>query len=141
VFQAILRDIVYAARCLLRTRSFTLVVVASLGIGMGAFVVLVTFARVMMAPAPGIKVNGLVELLVIPTGSLKAKAGDWAIEQWSYPDFADLRDADTGMALTGWAIAEARHQRSDGTKKDHARGDGLRRSGDRAGRLSWSSGR
>jgi predicted permease len=90
-------------------------VVASLGIGMGTFVGLVTFARGMMAPVPGINADGLVELLVIPTGPLKAKAGDWAIEQWSYPDFADLREAETGMSLTGWAIAETRHQRSEGT--------------------------
>jgi predicted permease len=44
---------------------------------------------------------------------------DWAIEQWSYPDFADLREADTGMALTGWAIGEVRHQRSEGTAPAH----------------------
>src|SRR6185369_14277658 len=115
MFQTVLRDLVHAARCLARTRSFTIVVVASLGIGMGMFVGLITFARGMAAPVAGIKADGLVELLVTPTGPLKVRVGDWAIEQWSYPDFADLRDADTGMTLTGWAIAEVRHQRSEAT--------------------------
>jgi predicted permease len=115
MLHAMVRDMGHAARCLARTRSFTVVVVASLGIGMGTFVGLVTFMRGMMAPVPGIKAAGLVELLVTPTGPLKANAGDWAIEQWSYPDFVDLRDAETGMALTGWAVAESRHQRSEGT--------------------------
>jgi predicted permease len=30
------------------------------------------------------------------------KAGEWATEQWSYPDYQALRDTETGMALTGW---------------------------------------
>jgi predicted permease len=33
---------------------------------------------------------------------LLAKAGDWAIEGWTYPDYQVLRDADHGMAITGW---------------------------------------
>ena len=46
--------------------------------------------------------NGLTELLVLPLGPLRAKAGVWALEQWSYPDYQALRDTDTGMAITGW---------------------------------------
>jgi predicted permease len=41
---------------------------------------------------------------VLPQGELRAKAGVWAIERWSYPDYQALRDADTGMAITGWAM-------------------------------------
>ena len=114
MLQALVRDMIHAAQSLSRTRAFTAVVVASLGIGMGTFVALVTFMRGMMAPVAGVNTDGLVELLVVPSGPLKAKAGNWAIEQWSYPDFMELRSTDTGMAVTGWAIGESRHQRSDG---------------------------
>ncbi len=36
------------------------------------------------APARVINTNGLAELLVLPLGPLRAKAGEWALEQWSY---------------------------------------------------------
>jgi hypothetical protein len=100
---SITRDLAHAARSLAKDRAFSLVCVISLGIGMGAFVALATFARTITSPARGIDVNGLVELLVLPQGPLRAKAGQWALAQWSYPDFQALRDTDTGMAVTGWA--------------------------------------
>jgi predicted permease len=96
------RDLAHAARSLAKERAFTLVCVISLGIGMGAFVALATFNRAITAPARGINTNGLTELLVLPLGPLRAKAGEWALEQWSYPDYQALRDADIGMAITGW---------------------------------------
>ena len=80
-----------------------LVCVISLGIGMGAVVALATFTRMITSPARGINTNGLTEVLVLPLGPLRAKAGEWALAQWSYPDYQALRDADTGMAITGWA--------------------------------------
>ncbi len=99
---SISRDLAHAARSLAKERAFTLVCVISLGIGMGAFVALATFTRAITAPARGINTNGLTELLVLPLGPLRAKAGEWALEQWSYPDYQALRDADIGMAITGW---------------------------------------
>ena len=99
---SISRDLAHAARSLAKDRAFTLVCVISLGIGMGACVALATFSRAMTAPARGINSNGLTELLVLPLGPLRAKAGEWALEQWSYPDYQALRDADIGMAITGW---------------------------------------
>ena len=96
------RDLAHAARSLAKERAFTLVCVISLGIGMGAFVALATFNRAITAPARGINTNGLTELLVLPLGPLRAKAGEWALEQWSYPDYQALRDADIGMAIAGW---------------------------------------
>ncbi len=101
--QAVSRDLAHAARSLLRARTFTFVCVISLGLGMGAFVGLITFMRAITAPARGIDTASLVELLVIPQGPLRTRAGVEAIEEWTYPDFEDLRHADTGMALTGWA--------------------------------------
>lgn len=100
---SIRRDLAHASRSLARDRAFTLVCVISLGIGMGAFVALATFTRAITAPARGIDTNGLTEVLVLPLGPLRAKAGEWALEQWSYPDYQALRDADVGMAITGWA--------------------------------------
>ena len=97
------RDLAHAVRSLAKEKAFTLVCVLSLGIGMGAFVALVTFTRAVTAPARVIDTNGLTELLVLPIGPLRAEAGQWALEQWSYPDYRALRDSDTGMAVTGWA--------------------------------------
>jgi predicted permease len=97
-----IRDFIHAARTLAKARTFTIVCVVSLGIGMGAIVALATFGRALTAPARGINPDGLTELLVLPQGPLLAKAGVWATEQWSYPDFRALHDSDTGMALTGW---------------------------------------
>lgn len=102
--QAIGKDFRHAARSLARARAFTLVCVLSLGVGMGAFVALVTFIRAASSPARVIDTNGLVELLVTPLGTLRAKLGAEAVEEWSYPDFQELRQADTGMTLAGWAM-------------------------------------
>src|SRR5688572_6125280 len=86
------RDLGHAARSLRKDRVFALVCVVSLGIGMGAIMALVTFSRAITAPARGIVTDGLVELLVVPQGPLRSKAGEWALEQWSYPDYQVLRD-------------------------------------------------
>jgi predicted permease len=99
---SIRRDLAHAARSLAKDRAFTLVCVISLGIGMGAFVALAVFTRAITAPARGINSHGLTEVLVLPLGPLRAKAGEWAVERWSYPDYQALRDSDTGMAITGW---------------------------------------
>ncbi|MBA3948727.1 MAG: ABC transporter permease [Acidobacteria bacterium] len=99
-----LRDLIHAARSLAKDRGFTLVCVISLGIGMGGLVALATFTRMITAPARVVDTNGVVELLVLPLGPLRAKAGEWAIERWSYPDYQALREADLGMAVTGWAL-------------------------------------
>jgi predicted permease len=102
--QGVRKDLRHAARSLARARAFTLVCLISLGVGMGAFVALVTFYRAITSPARLIETNGLVEVLVAPLGPLRAKAGVRALERWSYPDFQELRQADTGMTVTGWAM-------------------------------------
>jgi predicted permease len=99
---SITRDLAHAVRSLAKERAFTLVCVISLGIGMGALVALATFTRMITAPARVINTNGLTELLVLPLGPLRAKAGEWALERWSYPAYQSLREADIGMAITGW---------------------------------------
>ena len=105
---SIRRDLAHAARSLAKDRGFTLVCVLSLGIGMGGLVALATFTRMIAAPARVIDTNGVVELLVLPVGPLREKAGEWALEQWSYADYQALRDADIGMAITGWTMESNR---------------------------------
>ncbi|HYB94601.1 MAG TPA: ABC transporter permease [Vicinamibacterales bacterium] len=101
---SIRRDLAHAFRALRRDRGFAVVCIVSLGIGMGALIALLTFARAITAPARGIDPNGLAEVLVLPEGPLRAKAGEWALEQCSYPDYRVLRETNTGMAITGWAM-------------------------------------
>jgi putative ABC transport system permease protein len=117
VLQTLRRDAMHAARSLAKARAFTAVCVLSLGIGMGAFVALVTFSRGVIATARGIDATGLTEVLVLPHGPLRAKAGEWALERWSYPDYQALRDADTGMAIAGWTMDSSQFgtESGDGT--------------------------
>jgi predicted permease len=113
VLHSIRRDLGHAARSLAKDRGFTLVCVISLGIGMGGLVALATFTRMITAPARVIDTSGLVELLVLPLGPLREKAGEWALEQWSYPDYQVLRDADLGMAITGWTMESSQFGEPD----------------------------
>ena len=50
-------------------------------------------------PPPGVKTEGLVEVLTSPRAAREAS------NNWSYPDFLDLRDAETGMTIIGWTSA------------------------------------
>jgi putative ABC transport system permease protein len=102
--QSFRRDLVHALRTLVKERAFTLICVVSLGIGMGAVVALATMGRALTAEARGINADGLVEVLVLPQGPLREKAGEWALERWSYPDYQALRDADVAMDVTGWSL-------------------------------------
>ena len=104
LLRSLRRDLSHAARSLARDRGFTLVCIVSLGIGMGALVALATFTRMLAAPARGVDTTGLVELLVLPHGPLRSRAGVWALEAWSYPDYQALRDSTAGMAITGWTM-------------------------------------
>jgi predicted permease len=99
MFNGIWRDLVHAGRSLAKARGFTFVCVVSLGIGMAPVIAIPYVARISKIPPPGLNTAGLVELLTTPLGSRGAD------DTWSYPDFVDLRDAETGMVMTGWAIA------------------------------------
>jgi putative ABC transport system permease protein len=97
--RTIWRDLVHGARSLARARTFTFVCVVSLGIGMSPVIAVPYAAHVVMTAAtkpPGVVTEGLVEVLRTRAGS-----GD-ATSSWSYPDFIDLRTADTGLTITGW---------------------------------------
>lgn len=111
------RDLLHSMRSLASARAFTFVCVVSLGLGMGAFAAIIQFYRGITAPARRIDTKGLVELMVTPQGPLLAETGRPIIGVWPYPDFEELRNADTGMAITGWStgLSETGEQRPDGT--------------------------
>jgi predicted permease len=100
------RDLIHATRSLAKARGFTFVCVASLGIGMGTVIAMLFFTRALFGPQPGVDPDGLVELLVVREGPLLAQAGDFGSEQWIYPDFQAVRDADTGVDIAGWTMGE-----------------------------------
>jgi predicted permease len=53
--------------------------------------------RIFTTPPPGMNTDTLVELVTTRSGPRRAD------DNWSWPDFIDLRDAKTGMSLIGWA--------------------------------------
>ena len=93
------RDLGLAVRSLAKARAFTFICVISLGIGLVPVIAIPYASRLSWAPPPGVTTDGLVELVTTANGPHPATA------QWSYPDFVDLRDSETGIAPIGWASA------------------------------------
>src|SRR5215207_5729048 len=96
MFDDIWRDLAHAGRSLAKARGFTFVCVVSLGIGMVPVITVPYVARVTRMPPPGVKTEGLVEVVTTPRGARAAS------DAWSYPDFVDLRAAATGVSVSGW---------------------------------------
>ncbi len=63
-------------------------------------------SRIVTMPTPGVKTEGLVEIITTRVGSRAAT------NSWSYPDYADLRDANTGIALVGWTYGQSEVERA-----------------------------
>jgi predicted permease len=105
VLRIFAHDLVHAIRSLAKARAFTFVCVASLGIGMGTVIGILIFLRTFGPPA-GFNPNGIVEVLVEPQGRLREEVGPESIETWSYPDYMAVRDANTGITVTGWTTGE-----------------------------------
>jgi predicted permease len=97
LFDDLGRDLVHAGRSLAKARAFTFVCVVSLGIGMVPVIAVPYIARIPNTPPRGVNTDRLVELVTTARGTRPAA------DSWSYPDFLDLRDADTGIVLIGWA--------------------------------------
>ena len=100
-------DLVHAARTLIKARSFTAVCVTSLGLGMGVVIAIMLMTRMLIGTPAGVNDEGLAEIVIRPSGALRAQAGTAIIDAWSYPDYLDVRDAATGMVLTGWSRGDA----------------------------------
>jgi putative ABC transport system permease protein len=102
-----IQDLGHAARALVRARAFTAVCVASLGLGMGVVMAMLLFMQSILGTPPGVDDDGLVELVIRPSGQLRAQAGQAIIDTWSYPDYLDVRDAARGTTITGWSRGDA----------------------------------
>src|SRR5688572_3645691 len=92
---SIWRDLIHAGRSLAKARVFTFVCVVTLGIGMAPVIAIQYGSRMFTTPPPAVNTEDLVEVVTTEVGPHRATA------TWSYPDFIDLRDADTGASLTG----------------------------------------
>ena len=108
-----LRDVLITARTLIKARAFTAVCVTSLGLGMGVVIALFLLMRLVLGTPPGVMIDGLVELVIRPSGQLRAQAGADIIDTWSYADYLDVRDAARGMAITGWSRGEGLFRPAD----------------------------
>jgi hypothetical protein len=93
------RDLVHAARALAKARAFTFVCVVTLGIGMVPVIGIPYVSHVLEPTSPEINTEGLVELIMTSRGDLE--------DDWSYPGYTDLRDADTGIEIIGWTTGQA----------------------------------
>src|SRR5438045_1077785 len=101
MLSSILNDFVHAARSLAKARAFTLVCVLSLGIGMAPVIFIPYISQVLTIKPAGVKTEGLVEIITTRIGSREATGS------WSYPDYVDLRAANTGIALVGWTYGQS----------------------------------
>ena len=106
-------DLLRAARTLVKARAFTAVCVASLGLGMGVVIAILLLMRMVVGTPSGVNDDGLVELVIRPSGQLRAQAGTGMIDTWSYPDYLDVRDAARGVVVTGWSRGEGLFQPAD----------------------------
>src|SRR5690348_6057543 len=102
MFTGIWRDLTHAARALARARAFTLVCVISLGVGMAPVIAVPYGTRILSQPPLGIDTTSLVEVVTTRNGP-HAPANSW-----SYPNFADLRNANTGLTVFGWSGGQSR---------------------------------
>src|SRR5438128_6489172 len=98
-------DLIHAARSLAKARAFTFVCVVSLGIGMAPVIFIPYISRILTIQPVGVKTAGLAEIMTTRVGT-RAATGSW-----SYPDYVDLRDANTGMALVGWTYGQSQVKR------------------------------
>ena len=110
MFKGIWSDLVYAARSLAKAPAFTFVCIVSLGIGMVPVIAVPYLARIPRTPPPGVNTDGLVEIITTANGSRPAT------NSWSYPDFMDLRNSDTGIAIFAWATAPSEIKLPGGLK-------------------------
>jgi predicted permease len=101
MLNSIWNDLLHAGRALAKARTFTFVCVVSLGIGMAPVIAIPYISQILTLPPPGLKTEGLVEVLTTRMGSRAAT------DNWSYPDYADLRAANTGITLVGWTYGQS----------------------------------
>jgi putative ABC transport system permease protein len=100
VIDGIWRDLRHAVRALAKARAYTLVCVLSLGVGMAPVIAIPHLSRLTSLTPPGVSTEDLVQLVTISVGPRGQT------DQWSYPDYLDLKDANTGISLIAWTGAQ-----------------------------------
>jgi predicted permease len=87
-FETVLQDLRYGLRMIARTPGFTIVVVSSLALGIGANTAIFTVMDSLMLKVLPVKdPRGLVNLEIADY-----KIGDFSVSSFSYPAYASLRD-------------------------------------------------
>ena len=108
------KDVRSAVRNLVRSWTFTLVCLTSLAIGLGINLAISTLLLVNLAAHPAIDEDGALEILMMTQGRTLG-------ERWTYPDFEDVRNADTGMQVTAWVTGMRNLRTDDGADDERAR--------------------
>jgi predicted permease len=106
------RDLRFALRGLTGSRGFALIAVMSLAVGIGVNTgVFTIFHATWLEPVPGVRgPDRVVELLVTRRGI--------EYEAWAYPDFQDVTDTETPIAmLAGWKDREGTLGTADGGQR------------------------
>ena len=102
LFSNFLQDVQYALRSLRKAPGFALVATLSLAVGIGVNAALfTTIYAVWLAPVPGVTgEDRIVDMVPVVRGS------EYFL--WAYPDFENVRDADTPFeSITAWAEQDA----------------------------------
>jgi len=112
LFSDILRDVRYTLRSLRRAPGFAIVAILSLAVGIGVnCAVFTTIHAVWLAPVPGVTdQDRIVDMVPVIEGH------DWW--GWAYPDFEDVRDADTPFeSVAAWAERDATFGSEEGGRR------------------------
>jgi predicted permease len=115
LFSDTLADVRFAFRSLRKARSYTVVTVSSLAVGIGVnSAVFSAIHAVWVAPVPGVTgQNRILDLVVVEDG-----ADEWA---WSYPDFEAVRESDSPFeSLTAWTEGDITVGGEDTAERVHA---------------------
>lgn len=107
------QDLRVAIRSLAHSRAFTIIAVLSLAVGIGVNTTLLSFVQVLwFRPVPGVTADGVVEVLTLER--------EREMQEWTYPDFADVRSAETPIAeLTGWKPRDGSLTTAAGSHRVH----------------------
>ena len=100
-------DFKHAVRGLTRSWTFTIVCLTSLAIGIAINAILYLFVGQTFDPPRAVKARDAVGLLVLTRGLALN-------DDWSYPDFLDVKRADTGLEITGYALGTRNLRTDDG---------------------------
>ena len=112
LFSDLFQDIRYTLRGFRRAWGFVVVAVLSLAVGIGVnTAVFTTIHAVWLAPVPGVtEQDRIVDMVPV--------IGGHDYYRWAYPDFENVRDADTPFqSLTAWAERDATFGTEEGGRR------------------------